>query len=176
MLYEENQQLGFAANKYDEREDGNDIMFAFQGENPNQQYTEDDTNFFVYQQDQEMPFPGNQKATMPTQLAFKNNRENEGFGLPDYFGDPKPIEIDGSKKVKKRSTSRKKGQLTMTAGPKFKLNNQKGGIPKKIQPTIDKEKAAKGWNNTNVPDAKYFDKELDKDYLKKKKNSFAGRS
>lgn len=36
MLYEENEQLGFAANKYDEREDGNDIMFAFQGENPNQ--------------------------------------------------------------------------------------------------------------------------------------------
>lgn len=96
--------------------------------------------------------------------------------MPDYFGDPKPIEIDGSKKVKKRSTSRKRGQLTMTAGPKFKLNNQRGGIPKKIQPTIDKEKAAKGWNNTNVPDAKYFDKELDKDYLKKKKNSFAGRS
>ena len=29
MLYEEKQQLGFAANKYDERENDNDIMFAF---------------------------------------------------------------------------------------------------------------------------------------------------
>ena len=66
--------------------------------------------------------------------------------------------------------------MRLICSEKFKLNNQRGGIPKKIQPTIDKEKAAKGWNNTNVPDAKYFDKELDKDYLKKKKNSFAGRS
>lgn len=61
----------------------------------------------------------------------------------------------------------------MSAGPKFKLGGQKP--PKKIEPTVKREQVSKGWNNTNVPEAKYFDKDLDKDYLKKK-NSFAGRS
>ena len=48
MLYEEKQQLGFAANQYDEKEDGNDIMFAFQNENPHQEFTESETNFYVF--------------------------------------------------------------------------------------------------------------------------------
>ena len=46
----------------------------------------------------------------------------------------------------------------MSAAPKFKLNNKKGGVPRKIAPTIDREQAASGWNNTNIPESKFFDK------------------
>ena len=46
----------------------------------------------------------------------------------------------------------------MTAGPKFKLNNKKGGVPRTIEPTVKREQVASGWNNTNIPESKYFDK------------------
>ena len=39
---------------------------------------------------------------------------------------------------------------------------------KRIEPAIKREKAATGWNMTTVPESKFFDKSIDKDYLRKK--------
>jgi hypothetical protein len=47
MFYEENQQLGFTANNYDEQR-GNDIMYAYENENQQKDLDEDETNFYVY--------------------------------------------------------------------------------------------------------------------------------
>ena len=69
----------------------------------------------------------------------------------NYFGEgPAPIEINGKKKT--RSQSKSKKGFGISAGPKFKRP------PKKIEPAIKREKASTGWNNNNVPESKFFDK------------------
>ena len=63
-------------------------MFAYEQE---EEYSENEANYHSYQNDQSLAYP--RKAPKES-FAFKHENE-EGFGLPDYYGqgEPKPIEI-----------------------------------------------------------------------------------
>ena len=37
-------------------------------------------------------------------------------------------------------------------------------------PVISREKASQGWDNNNATDSKFFDKNIDKDYLRKQRS------
>jgi len=56
--------------------------------------------------------------------------------------------------------------LKFSGPPKFSKNK----LPpsqKKAQPAVKREQASSGWNNSNMPESKFFDKNQDRDFLKK---------
>ena len=84
-------------------------------------------------------------------LTFQSKGES---GLPNYFGDaPAPIEINGKRKPRAKSATKKP---TFSSGPKFQKKPQQ----KKVEPVV--KKASVGWNNNNVPDSKFFYQAIDK--------------
>ena len=103
--------------------------------------------------------------------------------MPNFYGDIPghqiaPIEITNSKGKKSSSMNRAKAgkpKTTFSSGPSFKARTvgkrPPTGVQKRAAPAIPRERAAQGWDNSNTTDSKYFDKNIDRDYLRKQRTS-----
>jgi len=51
--------------------------------------------------------------------------------------------------------------------PKYMAKKRLPPTIKKAEPVVSRENAGSGWNNSNVPESRFFDKSQDKDYMRK---------
>ena len=72
-----------------------------------------------------------------------------------------------------------KPKTTFSSGPSFKARTggkrPPTGTQKRAVPAISREKAAHGWDNSNATDSKFFDKNIDKDYLRKQRQAVSSQ-